>query len=73
MNFLKNWKTTSTGLLLIASGLARGYFAYQSGQINEEAVMTSTTAIVTGVGLVLAKDSNVTGGTVVQDPPKEVK
>ena len=66
MNFLANWKTTSSGLLLIAGGLARGYFAYQSGQISEEAVMTSTTSIITGVGLIVAKDSNVTGGTIDQ-------
>jgi hypothetical protein len=66
-NILKNWKTTSSGLLLIAGGVARAYFAYQTGTINEEAIMTSTTSIVSGVGLIMAKDSNVTGGTVVQD------
>jgi hypothetical protein len=71
MNLFTNWKTTSSGLLLIAGGVARGYFAYRTGQIDEEAVMTSTTSIVSGVGLIMAKDSNVTGGTVAQDPPKK--
>jgi hypothetical protein len=63
---MKNWKTTSAGILAIVGGLARAYFAYQSGQINEEAIMTTATAILTGIGLIMAKDSNVTGGTKQQ-------
>ena len=54
---MKDLKTTSTGVALIATGVARGYLAYQTGTINEESVTTSVTAILTGIGLILAKDS----------------
>lgn len=63
---MNNWKTTAAGISAIVGGLVRAYFAYQSGQINEEAVMTTATAILTGIGLILAKDSDVTGGTKQQ-------
>jgi hypothetical protein len=63
---IKNWKTTSSGIVLIAGGLARGYIAYKTGAINEESVTTSATAVLTGLGLIFAKDSNVTGGTKAQ-------
>ena len=54
---MKDLKTTSTGVVLIATGVARGYLAYQTGTINEESVTTSVTAILTGIGLILAKDA----------------
>ena len=45
-------------IALIAGGVTRAYLAYQTGQINEEAVTTSTTAILSGIGLILAKDAD---------------
>jgi hypothetical protein len=63
---IKNWKTTSSGIVLIAGGLARGYIAYKTGTINEESVTTSATAVLTGLGLIFAKDANETGGTKAQ-------
>jgi len=62
----KNWKTTSAGILAIAGGITRFIFAVKSGEFTEESIMTTLTAILAGIGLLLAKDSNVTGGTVQQ-------
>lgn len=63
---MKNWKTTSAGILAIVGGIVRFYFAVKAGNITEEAVLTATTAILTGIGLISAKDNNVTGGSVQQ-------
>ena len=67
MKIPKNWKTTSAGLISIIGGATRAYFAFKNGAITEEAITTSATAIIGGIGLVFAKDSNVTGGTVQQN------
>jgi len=63
---LKSWKTTSTGILLIAGGITRLLFAVKSGNYTEESIITTISAVLTGIGLVFAKDSNVTGGDVQQ-------
>ncbi len=57
---MKSWKTTSAGILAIVGGIVRFYFAIKSGNITEEAVMTTATAIVSGIGLLFARDNNVT-------------
>lgn len=62
----KNWKTTSTGIIAIISGIVGLYFAYKTNNINEASIVGTLTAILTGVGLIFAKDSNVTGGTTPQ-------
>lgn len=62
--FGKSWKTTSAGLLAIVGGAVRLYFAIKSGNITEEALMTSATAIVSGIGLLCARDNNVTSEQV---------
>ncbi len=56
-----NWKTTSAGILMIVGGVVRFIFALKTGMFTEEAVMTTVTAILGGVGLLLAKDGDVTG------------
>lgn len=58
-NYLTNWKTTSAGLLSIIGGVTRMIFAIRSGSFSEEAVMTCVTTILTGVGLLCARDVNV--------------
>jgi len=62
----KNWKTTSAGIAAIVGGITRLIFAIKAGEITEEAIATTTTSILLGLGLIFAKDSNVTGGTVQQ-------
>jgi uncharacterized membrane protein YidH (DUF202 family) len=61
-----NWKTTSTGILAIVGGIVRFYFALKAGQITEESITTSLTAVLAGIGLLFAKDFDVTGGTKQQ-------
>ena len=57
----KNWKTTSAGILLIIGGVTRLVFAIVHKQFTEESVTTTSTAILTGLGMLLAKDFDVTG------------
>lgn len=51
------------GILMIVGAAVRLFFAWRSGDFTEESIMTSATAIVGGIGLLVAKDNNVTGGT----------
>lgn len=62
----KNWKTTSTGITMIVAGIVGFYFAFKGGQVNEGTITGSLTSVLAGIGLLFAKDNNVTGGTVVQ-------
>ena len=54
----KSWKTTSAGILMIVGGVVRAYFAIRSGSFTEEAVMTTATTILGGVGLLFARDND---------------
>lgn len=54
-----NWKTSAAGLATL--------FATVAHIISTKTVdATDFTGIMTGIGLVFAKDGNVTGGTVQQ-------
>jgi len=67
MIFGKSWKTTSAGILAIIGGIAGIWFTVKSATgLTMEALTGYITAILTGVGLIFAKDSNVTGGTTQQ-------
>lgn len=57
---MKNWKTTAAGVLVAFLALAT-YF----GWLTEEQGM-SITSVLTALGLIAAKDNNVTGGDVKQ-------
>ena len=60
-----NWKTTVTGVLTIVVALgsaALGFF--KTGTIPDLGALVA--AVTAGIGLITAKDSNVTGGTVQQ-------
>ena len=61
---MKNWKTTSAGIAMIVGGIAS--LAYSWGALNPEMITAHLTAILGGVGLIFAKDQNVTGGDVQQ-------
>jgi hypothetical protein len=63
-SFLTNWKTTGTGVLMVLLG-ASGLLGLQVGAapVSAEA---SIAMIVSGVGLLFAKDGNVTGGGTKQ-------
>ncbi len=64
--FGKSWKTTSAGITSITGGIVGLYFTIKSGNMTPEALMTEIGLIVTGIGFLCAKDSDVTGGTVQQ-------
>jgi hypothetical protein len=61
---MKNWKTTSAGILAILSALIGLIFAIVNKQLTPEIIMGCAAGILTGAGLIFAKDNNVTGGTV---------
>jgi len=65
---MKNWKTTSTGITMIIAGIVGCYFAWKNNQLNEGTVTGSVTSVLAGIGLIFAKDNNVTGGTVINVP-----
>jgi len=55
----KSWKTFSAGIAAVVGGVAALWFAYKSGNLNEATVTGSATSILTGVGLIFARDNNV--------------
>jgi hypothetical protein len=65
---MKNWKTTSTGLLMIVGALTSLFFTTKNNALNEGSIMAAATGLMGGIGLLAAKDYNVTGGTTVNDP-----
>lgn len=75
MNTATSWKTTSAGILMIVGGVVGLFFAFKNNSLNEASIMAGATAIVGGIGLMKAKDSNVTGGTDVakNNDPDAVK
>ena len=56
---IKNYKTTILGVLAILSALIGAATAILNGQPVD--YTTTITAIMAGIGLITAKDSNVTG------------
>jgi hypothetical protein len=58
-NILLNWKTSASGFAAVLTALADVLHALSAGQLpNFEADIP---AIVSGIGLIVAKDSNVSG------------
>ena len=55
---MKSWKTTLIGIAIIIAGI---YVFIASKDYTQSGI-----AIVAGIGLINAKDNNVTGGTVKQ-------
>lgn len=62
---MKNWKTTAAGAAAILGALA-DLATQASTNWDMTRLMADGTAIATGVGLLFAKDMNVTGGDVRQ-------
>lgn len=58
---MKNWKTTTTGAIVILGVVAK----VMNGGVSNIS-MSDITTLIGGIGLIMAKDSNVTGGTVGQ-------
>lgn len=62
----KDWKTTSAGIMAIIGGAINLYFYWST--LTPENITASFTAILTGVGLIFAKDFNHTDSK----PPNEI-
>lgn len=75
MNIGTSWKTTSAGITMVVGGITGLVFAIKANNVSEASISAAITAILGGVGLILAKDKNVTGGTVVSknNDPEAVK
>jgi len=58
-----NWKTTSAGIIAIVSAVTGFYFAWKSNNLTPGVITACVTGLLTGIGLIFSKDSNVTGGT----------
>ncbi|SDR00253.1 hypothetical protein SAMN05519103_00368 [Rhizobiales bacterium GAS113] len=66
MNLLSNWKTTAAGLAAVFGGLATITHAVATSPLDPTAIYSGVTSIAAGIGLLAAKDGNVTGGSVKQ-------
>lgn len=61
---MKSWKTTVTGIITIIIALGAAAKSLIDGDASTNPDIGALIAAFTaGVGLILAKDSNVTGGT----------
>lgn len=59
---MKNWKTTSAGIIAVVGGICTLIFAKE---LNQEIITLAATQIIGGIGLFLAKDYNVTGTNTI--------
>jgi len=66
--FRVNWKTTSAGVAAILAALAGGLTAYSTGHLDGNTIGTVVLGVMGGIGLLYAKDGDVTGGTVPATP-----
>ena len=64
-SLLANWKTTSAGIAAILTGLT-GLIHAANPDVPGPDLSTSMVSILGGLGLIFAKDGNVTGGSVRQ-------
>ncbi len=65
-SFLANWKTTAAGIALILGALADVTTQVSSGAWDSAHLIADFTAFTGGLGLIFAKDGDVTGGKVKQ-------
>lgn len=60
--FLINWKTSSAGVLLIVGAVISLVYAFtdsnSAGRPSEVVLMAQITAIITGFGLIVARDAD---------------
>ena len=65
-NFLTNWKTSAAGAAAILGAVADVLTQASTRSWSMERLVADFAAASAGVGLIFAKDGNVTGGTVKQ-------
>jgi len=54
---MKDWKTTSAGILAIVSALVAIIYAATTGNVSSELIVGAVTGILAGIGLLFAKDT----------------
>lgn len=62
--FAGSWKTTSAGIVSIATGGFAIYEAVQAKRLDQATFLSALTAILAGVGLLFARDNNKTSEDV---------
>lgn len=55
--YLKNWKTTSAGIVTILGGVLTIVYAVKEGKVTAELITGAVSAILGGVGLIFASDA----------------
>lgn len=61
MNLLTNWKTTLAGITTILGAVALITKMLSTGAFDSNTIGLAFTQLLTGVGILFAKDVNVTG------------
>jgi hypothetical protein len=69
--FGTNYKTTMGGIGAILTALGSAAHGFSTGDMPE--VYASIPSLVTGIGLLMAKDNNVTGGSVGQTDEAKIR
>lgn len=70
----RSWKTTVLGVVTIISAVAGAVkFLVDGDPATNPDFFAVWTAILAGVGLIFAKDSGVTGGTVPATPEAQAR
>lgn len=66
MSIMINWKTSAAGVAMLLGAVTDVFTQLSTGHWDGTRLMADWTALTGGIGLLFAKDMNVTGGTVVQ-------
>lgn len=71
---MKSWKTTVTGIITIIIALGSAAMTLLDGNsATNPDIGALIAAFTAGIGLIMAKDGNVTGGTVAATPEAAVR
>jgi len=71
---MKNWKTTTGGIIGILGALAIiGKALLGDGGVSGAELTAAFASLGTGISLLFAKDANVTGGTVASTVEAEAR
>lgn len=65
---MKSWKTTALGITTIITAVSAAVTQFVQGGFAAVSFEVLITTVMIGVGLIFAKDSAVTGGTIAATP-----
>lgn len=58
---MTNWKTTTAGVVTLVGSLVGLWTAWKNNALTAEIITATVTGVMAGIGLLLAKDKDVTG------------